>query len=271
MAATVKSQKLVDDDRLNIEKYKEFTLHPAMKLIPHMREDEFEELKEDIKENGMKQPVLFTGTRLLDGLHRYVAWKELKKKERVPRVPFHGTDPVGEVLSRNLFRRQLSDDQRAFIVAEALRVQVEADALKRKYHEDEKGGLRSKSTEALRTDDAIAEAAGVTPYKARQAVDVSKFGTSTEKADVKAGSARLKDTARKARKRAAKAGKRKAKPTKEVDKTAKEYVEKKFETFLDKNWAVTQHRAVKAIIRSLTAEKAIIRRVSGQLTVLPEP
>ena len=256
MAATVKSQKLVDDERLDITKWKEFTLHPAANLIPHMREDEFEDLKEDIKQNGMKNPILFTGTLLLDGLHRYVAWKELKKKERVPKVPFHGTDPVGEVLSRNIMRRHLSDDQRAFIVAEALRVQVEADALKRKYHEDEKGGLRSKSTEALRTDDAIAEAAGVTPYKARQAVDVSKFGTSTEKADVHAGTARLKDTARKARKRAEKAGKRKAKPKTEVDKTSEGYVVKKFKDFLNGNWGVTQHRAVKAIIQSFIAGKA---------------
>jgi ParB-like chromosome segregation protein Spo0J len=255
MAATVKSQKLVDDERLDITKWKEFTPHPAMKLIPHMRESEFEELKADIAKNGMKEPILFTGTRLLDGLHRYVAWKELKKKERVPRVPFHGTDALREVLSRNIMRRHLSDDQRAFIVTEALRVQVEAEALKRKYHEDEKKGLRSKSTEALRTDDAIAEAAGVTPYKARQAVDVSKFGTSTEKADVHAGTARLKDTAWKARKRAAKAGKRKAKPKKEVDKMSEEYVVKKFNDFLNNNWGVSQHRAVKAIIRPLTEGK----------------
>jgi hypothetical protein len=253
MAATVKSQKLVDDERLDISKYKEFTLHPAMKLIPHMREHEFEELKEDIRQNGMKQPILFSGTQLLDGLHRYVAWKELKKKERMPQLRFHGKDVVGEIISRNIHRRHLSDDQRAFIVTEARREAEEAAAASRKGARTD---LVSKSTQGSgRTHEKLAETADVTPYKARQAIDVSKFGTPTEKAEVSAGAARLKDVAPKARNRAAKAGKRKAKPKKEVDKMSEKYVVKKFKDFLDKNWAVTQHRAVKAIIRPLTAAK----------------
>jgi ParB-like chromosome segregation protein Spo0J len=253
MAATVKSQKLVDDDRLNIEKYKEFTLHPAMKLIPHMRESEFEELKEDIKQNGMKEPILYTGTRLLDGLHRYVAWKELKKKERVPRVRFHGADPVGEVLSRNIMRRHLSDDQRGLIISEARRQQIEAEA---SAHKGARTDLLSKSTTgSIHTHEEIAKAANISSYKARQAIDVSKYGTPTEKADVSAGAARLKDIAPIARKRVAKAGERKAKPKKEVDKMSEGYVRKKFKDFLNNNWGVSQHRAVKAIIRRLTADK----------------
>ena len=84
---------------------------------------------------------------------------------------------------------------------------------------------------------------------------VSKYGTPTEKAEVSAGAARLKDLAPKARKRAAKAGKRKATQTKEVDKMSEKYVVKKFKDFLNGNWGVSQHRAVKAIIRPLTADK----------------
>lgn len=267
MAATVKSQKLVDDERLDITKYKEFTLHPAAKLIPHMRVHEFEELKEDIRQNGMKNPILFSGGLLLDGLHRYCAWKELKKKERVPKVPFHGQDPVGEVLSRNIMRRHLSDDQRALIVAEAQREAIAAEAAKRKGTRTD---LVSKTTrgsaDAGRTHEKLAKAADVSDYKARQAVDVSKYGTPTEKAEVSAGVARLKDVAPKARKRAAKGGKRKTKPKKEVDKTSKEYVEKKGKDFLFRTWDETQHRIVKPILATLFKDVVAVR-----VTVLDKP
>jgi ParB-like chromosome segregation protein Spo0J len=254
-APKTKSQRLVDDKRLDITRWKEYTPHPAMNLIPHMREDEFEDLKADIDKNGMKEPILFTGGLLLDGLHRYVAWKELKRKERVPRVRYHGTDPVGEVLSRNIFRRHIDPDQRIFIIAEARREELEAKAKERQLsglRKGDKGPVPSKSTARGETPDQLAQVADVSPYKARQAADVSKYGTPPEKAAVSAGTARLKDMAVKARIRAAKTGKRKTRPKKEVDKTSKEYVKKKWEQFLDKNWPVTQHRAVKAIVHPLT-------------------
>src|SRR6516225_7559569 len=93
----------------------EYEVHPASELFPWMGREEFNELKRDIKENGVRFPVIFHKGQLLDGRNRMAACEELKVK--CPREEYKGKDPIGFIISSNINRRHLTDDQRITLVA----------------------------------------------------------------------------------------------------------------------------------------------------------
>jgi ParB-like chromosome segregation protein Spo0J len=84
-------------------------LHPVAALFPELPAEDFAALKEDIRRNGLKVPVLVHGGEILDGRHRYKACKELGIPCRG--VEWNGSNPWLEVQSRNLIRRHLAKDQ----------------------------------------------------------------------------------------------------------------------------------------------------------------
>lgn len=84
-----------------------------------MTEEDYVRLRNDIKENGQRVPIVVTETgMILDGRHRYRACSELGLKP--PTVTYDGDDPAGYVLSLNLARRHLTAEQRAFFARSAL-------------------------------------------------------------------------------------------------------------------------------------------------------
>jgi 16S rRNA G966 N2-methylase RsmD len=93
--------------------------HPAADLFPLIEGDEFAQLVDDIRVNGLLEPVwVLPDGSLLDGRNRVRAC-ERAGVEVVSRV-YEGDDPVGFVLSLNVQRRHLSTGQRAML---ALRVE----------------------------------------------------------------------------------------------------------------------------------------------------
>jgi hypothetical protein len=82
-------------------------------FFPMMSPDEFESLKQDIRANGLRTPVLMYENKVLDGLNRYAACREIGVKPRT--IEYVGNDPVGHVISLNLMRRHLNTSQRAMI------------------------------------------------------------------------------------------------------------------------------------------------------------
>jgi ParB-like chromosome segregation protein Spo0J len=100
-------------------KVTELKLHPAVELLPHMSEDEFEMLKDDIADNGIQEPVVVHNNTILDGRHRFRAAKELKLKEipvTIEDKDYSEEDIKSLVLSLNLKRRHLNPGQRTLIV-----------------------------------------------------------------------------------------------------------------------------------------------------------
>ena len=83
--------------------------HPVALLFPPLPPADYEALKEDIRCNGVKVPILVHGGQILDGRHRYQACRELGIRCLV--VEWNGHDPWLEVQSRNLIRRHLAKDQ----------------------------------------------------------------------------------------------------------------------------------------------------------------
>ena len=87
--------------------------HEIAEIFPLMSSKEFSELKRDIKENGLLDPVVVYEGQILDGRNRYNACKELKLDYTTRE--YDGDNPLQYVMSTNLKRRHLTDSQKAIV------------------------------------------------------------------------------------------------------------------------------------------------------------
>src|SRR6516162_940098 len=114
-------------------------VHPAADLFPMMSESELRELGEDIKENGQRvQVVLWKDPSpggeywLIDGRNRLDAMElaGLCVFDKIGRQRFYWRlmdgDPYEQVLSLNLLRRNLTDEQRRELIAKIIKAKPEA-------------------------------------------------------------------------------------------------------------------------------------------------
>jgi len=85
--------------------------HKFAEYFPKMSKEEFEALKDNIKQNGLIDPIVVFEGQVLDGRHRYKACKELEIPIR--RKEFKGKDALAYVISRNSIRRHLNQSQKA--------------------------------------------------------------------------------------------------------------------------------------------------------------
>jgi hypothetical protein len=100
---------------------KPLAFHPASNIFPLMPDADpagFAALVEDIKQNGLREPVMLHPDRsILDGRNRYLA---CLAADRTPHFVNWGGRPGDElryVISKNLHRRHLDTSQRAMVAA----------------------------------------------------------------------------------------------------------------------------------------------------------
>ncbi len=93
--------------------------HPLSLLFPKLSEFEIQELAADIRSMGLKHKILLYDGQILDGRHRYEACQRIKfdMTDASLYEVYRGADPRGEVISRNLRRRQLNDLERSMVAA----------------------------------------------------------------------------------------------------------------------------------------------------------
>lgn len=111
----------------------ELAFHPLANLFPLIEGQAFAELVEDVRVNGLREPIVLFEGQILDGRNRYRAGREAGligpdgRQANGPISPINLTrqflpqvegDPLAFVLSLNLHRRHLSTSQRAMIGAE---------------------------------------------------------------------------------------------------------------------------------------------------------
>jgi hypothetical protein len=201
----------------------------------------YEELKADIIANGIRIPILVNKQKdtILDGRNRMMAAHNLKLKDgQVPIEVFTGKpeQEVGEIISRNIHRRHLTDDMRAAIVAKLRGPQLAKEAEERqKAGQPSDLGLKSSQG---RTRELVAAEADVSQHKARSALMTAKLAP-VELDKVIAGKEKLAEAGKRAR---AKAGKERP----QRERTLRERVEAKFLRFME-------YREVRAILRELLA------------------
>jgi len=99
------------------------TNHRYADIFPMMNEDDFNRLMEDVRENGLQEPIWLYEGKILDGRNRYKACQTLGI---VPELRnYQGTKPLEFVLSLNLARRHLNSSQLAFVALEVQKALAE--------------------------------------------------------------------------------------------------------------------------------------------------
>jgi hypothetical protein len=93
-----------------------YPFHPLANAFPLIEGDEFFAFCEDIKVNGQQEPITLLDGAILDGRNRYRALTELGVKPVFEH--YLGEAPLEFVLSKNMYRRQLTIAQRSMIAAE---------------------------------------------------------------------------------------------------------------------------------------------------------
>jgi 16S rRNA G966 N2-methylase RsmD len=133
----------------------QWPVHPAAELFPLLGEAELAELAEDIRANGLHEPIWLwddpeRGTVLLDGRNRYAACRLVGVAETTQR--YIGDDPITFSISRNMKRRHLTTGQKA-AVAEAAEPLIAAqtrqrEVLRKSTSLRDESGTQIKATEA---------------------------------------------------------------------------------------------------------------------------
>ena len=96
-----------------------YPLHPACKLFPKLGDVELRELANDLRANGLQNPIVLLDGKILDGRNRHAACKLAKVKPRFEEWKGDGS-PVEWVISQNLMRRHLTASQRAVVAIDLL-------------------------------------------------------------------------------------------------------------------------------------------------------
>jgi len=96
-----------------------YEVHPFADKFPLIEGEEFEELVRDIKEHGLREPVLLSsnGQVLIDGRNRYRACEAAGSTPRFKRLENHYTEAqiLDLIVSLNVERRHLNAGQRGLL------------------------------------------------------------------------------------------------------------------------------------------------------------
>lgn len=91
-------------------------VHPAANLFPMLDDKALAALAADIKANGLRDPIVLWEGKIIDGRNRMTACQRAEVRPTFTTL-LHCPDPVTYVLSANLHRRHLTDDERALCAA----------------------------------------------------------------------------------------------------------------------------------------------------------
>lgn len=92
-----------------------YKAHPYAEIFPFASEVDFATLSNDIKANGLLEPIVLLDDMVLDGRNRYKACVAVGVDPRF--VKYEGDDPLAFVISKNLARRHLDESQRSMVAA----------------------------------------------------------------------------------------------------------------------------------------------------------
>jgi len=149
---------------------KEYKVHPAAELFDILEGAEYEALKADIKEHGLKQPIVLwidpDGCEVLaDGRNRYKICGELDIEPKTTTLP-KGTDPVAYIMSANVLRRHLTSTQCSAIAASLVTMKLGDN-----QHTKEGG---SNETPSVTMSEAVSKVPGATIGTTKRLIGADK-------------------------------------------------------------------------------------------------
>ena len=130
-------------------------VHPVTAIFPTMTDKELEGLAEDIKEHGLRNPIVMQDGLLVDGRNRLAACEMAGVKPEFMQLA-EDCDPVTYILSVNIARRHMSKSQRAMAVAMV-------------YPEGKRGGARDRGAIASNLENSSGIILGLSGELVRQA------------------------------------------------------------------------------------------------------
>jgi len=163
-----------------------YIYHPACLLFPQVGKEELQEMADDIRENGLQNPIVLCDNQILDGRNRYLACEIAGVEPRF--VEWDGTgSPLEWVVSVNLVRRHLTSSQRAVIAhllplleEEARERQRDAGRLAKKLADHKTNGKASQvAARITKTNSAYVEVVKSIGTKAPELLDRVRSGSIT--------------------------------------------------------------------------------------------
>jgi hypothetical protein len=162
-----------------------YKFHKYADLYPLASEEELSRLTEDIKKNGLANPITLHEGQILDGRNRYIACQRAKEEPqfiqwedaRCYEEGFYGQDVLEDdllmwVIAQNSHRRHLSTSQLAMVAAKVAKM-FEENAKKRELA-GVKTDPRAILPQGKSTDLAAKTVGGVSGRTVRDAVKVQK-------------------------------------------------------------------------------------------------
>lgn len=131
--------------------------HELASIFPLMAGNDYTELVESIRVNGLREPIYRYEGKILDGRNRYLACKE---SDTAPiYIEYTGNDPIKFVIDLNLHRRHLDNKQRSIVAAKLADMGVGNPANSPNSVSQEKAAqLMNVSDRSLRTGKQVQEA-----------------------------------------------------------------------------------------------------------------
>jgi len=96
--------------RMTVKRYED---HEFAGLLPTTSDEDYHRIRDDIRANGQRVPIVLFQGRILDGRTRYKACIELGKPPMFDIFRGSARDALRHVASHNLFRRHLTPSQKA--------------------------------------------------------------------------------------------------------------------------------------------------------------
>lgn len=156
----------------------DYEQHECNLLLPPMLPEQFNRLSEDIRQNGLKVPIVLCEGKILDGWNRYEICRQLRIEPRFEHYKDH--QPLRECWSLNIARRHLETSQLAVLANELMERmgpdKVEGDKNVPATKVDETGdtaGTRKKGTKG-KTRSLVSRLVGVSEGYIQQARALKK-------------------------------------------------------------------------------------------------
>jgi hypothetical protein len=93
-------------------------VHPLCKLFPLMPDEDLETLAEDIKQNGLQEPIKLWKGQVIDGQNRQEACRRAGTEPRYKEIDFEDEEELrAYIISKNVERRHLTKSQQAMAYA----------------------------------------------------------------------------------------------------------------------------------------------------------
>jgi len=102
--------------------YNRHAYHPIADMFPLLKDAEFDDLVEDIRKHGLREPISLFERKIIDGRNRERACIKAGVEPRYRSIMFDNHDAAAAyVISKNIRRRHLTPEQKRELIEKVLR------------------------------------------------------------------------------------------------------------------------------------------------------